>query len=249
MNWVTEDLGAFAVGDAEAPGYGFAINDQKKVVGISRRTYLEGGQQLTNFQAFRTAAETTIWQSSAPLLRVFPEVVDQGSTNYNHTNVARAINVVGDAAGASQVLVKIGDNWVHKCRAAFWRQDSQDPVDLGVLNGGDHSEILGLNSEPYKNGTNWQTFPEYRSFRVQFVGWSNTQPNGAARRAIYGYYYPWKYYWMALYNLNDPNFVQGVGSWTLQEARAINDQGHIVGIGTYQGRTTGFLLVPLSPAP
>jgi len=34
------------------------------------------------------------------------------------------------------------------------------------------------------------------------------------------------------------------GDWVLREARGINDLGHIVGFGTFQGVDRAFLLVP-----
>ena len=41
-------------------------------------------------------------------------------------------------------------------------------------------------------------------------------------------------------DLND--LIPSGSGWVLEEARAINDRGQIVGFGTFQGRTRAFLL-------
>jgi hypothetical protein len=251
--WQVLSLGNFIGMDAASPGYAYAVNDQNQTVGISLRSVQEGNppETKTYLQAFRTDPGATIGESSSPVLNVFPPVTSGEHTYYNYTNVARAINVVGEAAGGSQILVQYA-TYENRYRAAFWPVNSQDPVDLGVLPGGDTSEVLGLNSHPKKDANgNWQTLADghYYSDWVEFVGWSNIQPGGASRRAIYGYYYPYNRKWLALHNLSDSHYVQGAASWTLQEARAINDQGWIVGVGAYQGRTRGFALAPLTPEP
>ncbi|MHC4972106.1 MAG: hypothetical protein ACYTG3_07220 [Planctomycetota bacterium] len=133
------------------------------------------------------------------------------------SGAARGINDNQDIVGASR------DNLSD--RATFWQSNPlgswEEPVDLGLLPGGLESAALDINAH-----------------RV-VVGWADRQVGGSSFRVH-------AIVWTqndGLVNLND-RLPAGAGL-TLTEARAITNDGKIVGFGrTAQGQRRGFLLVP-----
>jgi probable HAF family extracellular repeat protein len=91
--------------------------------------------------------------------------------------------------------------------------------DLGLF-GGNTSEALGINHSE------------------QIVGVSTT---GTSRHA---------FLWDSVNGIQDLNSLIPQGSgWILNDARAINDGGYIVGKGTYNGDVRAYLLTPTTSAP
>ena len=43
------------------------------------------------------------------------------------------------------------------------------------------------------------------------------------------------------------NLLQPASGWLLQDAKAMNSQGHITGVGEYGGQVHAFLLIPILP--
>ena len=71
----------------------------------------------------------------------------------------------------------------------------------------------------------------------QVVGWSYTSG---------GAYDAFLYSSGSMVDLN--SLIAPSSGWTLLQANAVNDNGQIVGYGTYEGETEAFLLTP-TPAP
>ncbi len=97
--------------------------------------------------------------------------------------------------------------------ATLW--GSGGPTDLGVLSGDNTSQAFGIN----ENG--W------------IVGFSNSTSAITTAHAVL-----WKD--GVATNLND--LIDPASGWTLWRAESINDSGQIVGYGSYNGQTRGFLL-------
>ncbi len=47
--------------------------------------------------------------------------------------------------------------------------------------------------------------------------------------------------------MSDRHFVNRTTGWVLKEATAINNTGYIVGFGTLNGASRGFVLIPRTP--
>jgi uncharacterized membrane protein len=150
-------------------------------------------------------------------------------------SIAYAINernqVVGAAdlaaaPGATLPGAPPGSGNVH----AFMYQNSR-MGDLGTLPGYANSVAVGINNAG------------------QVIGYAtNTRPylSHLASRDPLGIAEPFLYQNGVMTNLNDalpPN-----SGWLLQSALAINDLGQIVGVGTHDGQTEGYVLV-IDPVP
>jgi probable HAF family extracellular repeat protein len=100
--------------------------------------------------------------------------------------------------------------------AVLWSKAKGSMLDLGVPPGATYSVTGGINNVG------------------QVVGW-----------AFYGGYDNRAFVWSPSTGMLDlNNLIPANSGWLLQGARAINDQGQIVGYGTLNGQTEAFLLTP-----
>jgi probable HAF family extracellular repeat protein len=129
------------------------------------------------------------------------------------------INILeGVATAINDNAEVVGCSYETNC-AFLWHDDNSngqaDPAEIIDLGtlGGNQSEALSINNQG------------------QIVGWAENS-SGQQRAFIYEN--------GKMYDLN--NFISEPG-WVLEEATAINDNGHIIGTGTYNGESGhGFLL-------
>src|SRR5579864_834184 len=148
------------------------------------------------------------------------EVKDLGNLGGPHCH-PYAINSTGQVVGSSSYdVVPRGIAPLYLIHAFLWERGKMR--DLRALRDGKNSAALGLNN------------------RGQVVGWSETEA-GSAHPADRG-----RVAFLlsdgTMYDLN--RLVPPDSGWMLKEARAINDQGQIVGVGANGGQERGFLLSP-----
>jgi probable HAF family extracellular repeat protein len=134
--------------------------------------------------------------------------------------------------------------------------------DLGSLPGFESGSATAINNHGRVVGELYRTYTEYRTTSRAFL-WEKGQmrnlgaPAGCSSTAlaindggqIVGFAQSRSFDQRALLwedgRIDDLNTCLPPGSgWTLQEARAINNRGQIVGIGTFNGERRGFLLTP-----
>lgn len=148
------------------------------------------------------------------------EAIDLGNLGAPHCHPA-ALNDAGQAAGTSTyAAVPRGIAPLYLGHAFLWQRGKM--LDLGAIGAGRNSGALGLNESG------------------QVVGWSETegggnQPAGGPRVAFL-------YRDGRIIDLN--RLIPPDSGWILREARAINDRGQIVGLGTRGDEVRGFLLSP-----
>lgn len=161
------------------------------------------------------------WNSSA--YGIVPKV--SGSSSYADYTV-----------GSAKWLKWENGGWVSKKleMAAFWITGSDQAKKIGLIDETSNaaSRALAINDAG------------------EVVGWSGTSEwsgSGSVTSAafvsrgvsIYGASPP--------VSLNDKHFVHGLAGWNLAVAQGINNQGWIVGFGSKDGLTRGFLLRKLQP--
>jgi probable HAF family extracellular repeat protein len=135
---------------------------------------------------------------------------------------AFGINGTGEIVGGNFYVG--GFNQTKIWHAFKWTQ-SGGYTDLGNLGqGGDWSQAFDINDSGH------------------VVGWANTTFGDSPKHA---------WVWTgsgAIQDLN--NMLVGGDGWVLTSANEINNNGQIVGYGTFQGKPRGFLLTPVpSPVP
>ncbi len=216
----------------EIPGFGgtktvaFDVNSQNKVVGKS------------TYSGFNDVYHALLWEGSAPSTDLGTLGGSQGQAN--------AINdsdqIVGWARNSSEVQ-----------RPALWEGGA--PTDLGTL-GGDTGEATAINAAGTIVGWAEDEYGHEHAFlRLQGVmtdlgvlpnqsqSWANdlNASNEVVGRSDYtGKACRWRNGLIA--NLND--LIPPGSGWVLDDARAINDSGWIVGRGRLNGVPQAFLLVP-----
>lgn len=241
-NWQTVDLLSFTNSDLTAPGYAYMANDAGVTVGKSR-VVVNG----TNaWRAFRTDPgdwTNRIHSLGSNALALPPKPTNSLPDLLN--NSANGVTWAGDAVGATDYWYKRGDTWTNETRAVLWWAGSYwaaHPAVLGTVE--PNSWALGSGATPGRSealaanrvgitvnvvGTSWTTptgYPRAFIMEVPEIGWN--------RYAAYSH----------MLNLNDPHLTYNPEGLVLTTAEAINEQGWIVGNGTYGGVSRAFLLVP-----
>lgn len=139
--------------------------------------------------------------------------------------VAFSVNSASDAVGAHTP--------VNAERGAYWAARGGGAANLAADN-------LFVWEAPVPQGT---ADISARALGINgaklIVGYS--KPTTNTYRAVYrnGAGSSWR-------DLNDRHFVHGLTGWSLDEARGVNESSTIVGKGTYNGQSRGFLLTPRS---
>ena len=148
---------------------------------------------------------------------------DLGTLPSDQSSRAYGINDKGQAVGfsSSNAACWLPDAHIQAC---FWQGGRVRG--LGVLPGGRNSEALGIN-----NGG-------------RIVGWSEINhplhsPAGDRHAFL------WR--GNILYDLNA--LIPAASGWVVEEARAINNKGQIVGSGRLNGQPHAFLLTPAGTPP
>ena len=140
------------------------------------------------------------------------------------------------ANGRGQV---IGSVWLpnNSYRAVFWQGGGV--TELGNLPGFQGSVGMGLNNRGEAVGSSFGEGGPLKSFLRGHVG------GGSALRRYLDQPSEHAFVYRAgkMQDLND--LIPAGAGWTLEDARAINDRGQIVGIGLHRGQIRGFLLTPL----
>ena len=167
-------------------------------------------------------------------------------------STAAAVDENGYAAGTAQLASG-------EFRGVVW-DSAGVPVELGTL-GGSASWAMGMNDNGLVAGASttdagWMHAFLYRGGAIIDLGTLGGGNSGAydvnAAGWVVGYSLleggasvAFLYADGVLYNLNS---LIGNGGWDLQQAMTINDQGQIVGSGTYNGEVRAFRLDPLMSA-
>lgn len=170
------------------------------------------------------------------------------------------INDNGYITGSSQVVG-------NATRHAFRWHSSTGFTDIGLLGTGNFATGLGINDAGFvcgygnttANGSTYSGFfwtpalgkvsigslypngdYDTRAFGVnsysQVVGWSWLTQNGTSSHA---------FIWTQQEGMDDLNsLIPANSGWLLSRAAAINDNGEIVGTGTFNGKARAFKLVP-----
>jgi probable HAF family extracellular repeat protein len=247
---------AFIVTGAKMAGLGtlggtnsraYAINDSKQIVGWSETgsytTALGGGSaigQATSFGGTTTSLGTLGGSNSCAYgINASGNVVGSSQTLGNSAQnaflylfnggVNSTMTGLGTLGGLNSCAWAINDaNHVvgysqisgGANHAFLWKDGAMN--DLGTL-GGANSYAYGINNN--KNGD-------------QVVGSSDTA-SGAQHAFLYEN--------STMYDLNNV-LINSDPTWTLEEARGVNDAGYIVGWGKVNGSIHAFLLTPV-PEP
>ncbi len=170
-------------------------------------------------RGFRTPGGTLV------VLAAGDDLPPPTSSQSDAETVAVSINSNGQAVGTYKFSLEVD-------RGAFWSSRSGDvnPTANGL--GAWRSPVSSsvFDSKSYALGI---------ADSGRIVGRSRSG-SGSDRAVLRnGYLDSWK-------DLNDRHFVHGAGGWVLQSATAINNTGYIVGNGTLNGTSRGFVLIPRS---
>jgi probable HAF family extracellular repeat protein len=225
------DIGALPGGSFAAA---YDINDANQVVGQSEIAPLQdrgflwqkstGMQTISSFNGTGATAANGINNAG--------QIVGWSATPAGATHAfllsGGTMTDLGTFGGTTSIAQKINDdgvvvgyagiasNGANQTYHAFRWTASTGLQDIGTLSGGSRSIAYDINSA----GT--------------IVGHSEIAP-GILHAFVYD----------SVLGMQDLNSLTGTGGWTLQEARAINDKGQIVGFGLNpSGETHAFLLVP-----
>ena len=216
-------------------GYGSratAINDQGVIVGSAQTS---GGLD-----------EAVMWQNGTlSVLGVLP-----GGSSYLYVDASRAL-----AVNSSDQVVGMSLTSGDVYHGFLWQNGTM--TDLGTLSGGTTSEATAINASGQIVGYGTDS-----SGRYQAIQWVNGSPvkladlsSGGSGEAqaindngvIVGYStnsygYDHAVIWQngSVTDLN--SLLPGSSQWVLTDARGINDQGQIVGDGTYNGNSVEFTL-------
>lgn len=247
-NTQAQDLGTLDLTRGTGHSLAVAINDTQQIAGYSSTI---GG----------TAVHAVVWSKDANNWRI-ADIGTLDRVSGSGDSQAKSINETGQITGFSTLP---GSPAQH---AVVWnkRATSWSLVDLGTL-GGNYSAGLAIND----NGdvTGYATTPrdaEHHAFVAQsgqtppamtdlltlggsfsegyginlagdVVGYSTTA--GDSRQTAF--------LWQSGIGMQDLNeLIDPASGWRLLEAHAINDNGHITGIGVLNGERHGFLLTKLS---
>jgi probable HAF family extracellular repeat protein len=226
-NGVMTDLGTLGGSASDA----FAINDQGEIVGFTD----------TN----RKSVHAFVYREG--------QMQDLGTLGGGRSE-AHGINNVAQIVGYSRI-----DRTTN--HAFLWQNGMM--TDLGTL-GGNNSVASAINDQGTVIGTADTAEGEHHAFRwqagvMQDLGMLPGGKESSAlalnnRGQIIGkvqievYHRSGAHAWLyADGSLQDLNALIRSGSgWELEEARAINDQGQIVGVGIHNGQDRDFLLTPVS---
>ena len=209
--------------------YAFEINDSGQAVGYAccaPDTYL---------------SHAVLWSSGGG-------IVDLGDLDLQWPAISAAygINDAGQVVGGSY---DASANF----HAFLWQNGGMQ--DLGTL-GGDYSSAEAINENGQVVGTARLANSTPHAFLwdgamhdLGALGWSQSiaydindkgQVVGALQSGSNSHAFTWANGQME--DLN--NLILANSGWVLQEARAINNKGRIVGFGTFNGQTRAFLLAP-----
>lgn len=141
---------------------------------------------------------------------------DIGTLSGHWSSTGYAINASGQVVGSSW-----GEDYIQRAFLATKSGGGWDLTNLGTLGGSGDETAL------------WSSVATGINASGQVVGWSEVDDWWTAHAFVYS--------GGVMTDLN--SFVAGT-DWILTEATAINDAGQIVGIGTYDGETRGFLMNP-----
>jgi uncharacterized membrane protein len=143
-----------------------------------------------------------------------------GVTSFEGETFASAINEHGVVVGNSDWF---SSPWVTASGAFIWENGAV--TDVGLLKNFDMSLAIDINSAGQVVGYCYQ--------------WKTGGPGGSAGR---GFYRAFLWEQGELSDLND--LIPDGTSWVLRQARGISDNGMIVGNGTLNDESRGFMLVP-----
>ncbi|MEC4886145.1 MAG: DUF3466 family protein [Scytonema sp. PMC 1070.18] len=218
---------------AESPvvisDFAYDINNQGQVVGKSDtmrgpQAFLwKSSEGIQNLGALGPVNELGYSSSTAYGINDKSEVVGVSNGKvvlWDSTNGIQDLGFAGTAYNINNRTQVVGSLTSSNGERAFLWEKTTGVQDLGVLGVSSND-----NSRSIAYGINAQT---------QVVGVSSSAQGDRA--------FVWEN--GVLSDLND--LVSGGDGWLLTEARAINDAGYIVGTGTFNGQTRGFLLTPLT---
>jgi probable HAF family extracellular repeat protein len=240
------------VGTGQGPGNGGFLIQNGGVTFLAALPGATGPGALTNAHNINNVGviagdsvspsglRAVLWDNgSAPLnLGVLPGASE---------SAARDVNDAGQATGYS------GQS------AFFWQNSVMN--DIGRLTGSNNAIGEAINSQGHIVGYSVFTFPS--TFSRAFV-WRNgimtplgELPGAQSSNAwsindtgqIVGQSGAQAVLWQnsTIFNLN--NLIPANSGWVLQNATAINNHGHIVGTGSFNGQTRAFLLTLAAPEP
>jgi uncharacterized repeat protein (TIGR01451 family) len=216
---------------------------------LSRANAVNAAGQVTGFAALSgdTAQHAFLWQAGANML----DVGTLGGAN----SQGNAINDASQIAGYADLAANQGQH------AFLWQNGAMQ--DLGTL-GGTYSEGFGINASGqvvgYSTtagnaaqhafrwtgvmqdlGTLGGTFSEAYGINTagEVVGYT-TRVGDSDQRA---------FLWKAGTMQDMNGLILPGNGWTLLEAHAINDNGEIVGLGSFNGERRAFRLKPDTTAP
>lgn len=211
--------------DAGWAGTAMGINSARQVVG---QQYVEYDSGVTANAAFRSQAGAT------PVSLTFDSDKGEGDIlrapgtmgGDNRTAKANSVNSGGAAVG------NFYDAFSNSTNSVFW------PA-TGLA-----SDAAATDLKPWraKVGTSVDSQSSANSINSSglIVGWSGNSsgPQRAVHRRVVS---SEPREWL---DLNDKHFVHGTANWALKEATSINTANTIVGHGTFNGSTRGFILIP-----
>lgn len=215
-------------------GTALGINSSKQVVG---QQYVQAsGGGWAGDAAFRTPAGTTPQAISYdPATGVGDILHAPGTTGSSNGEAsANAVGTDGKAVGWSRI------GGIQK--SVYWPDSNQASLSVGV-NLGAWKARYGSGIDFHAEARGISTVVINGNTRVRaIVGWSGSSGmpvRAVIRRNISEEPKDWL-------DFNDRHFVHGTTGWVLKEATAINSNDAVVGIGTLNGNTRGFVLVPRS---
>ncbi len=231
----------------------FAINNKNEIVG----------------RAETVTSQTAYYSDSCRSLQEQVKIVKLGPLPGDDYSDARAINNRSVVAGYSH------NTGTGRFLATVWDMNNVFSYNLGTLPGGVDSVAFGITDAGFVVGRSkdrkgkeravfWEVSPTAQwpvpgfvpSYRIVNI---DTLANSKASRAwaindmnnIVGWFHDGlnrrAFIHMrstkTMYDLN--KYIPSKSGWVLNEATAINDNGHIVGHGQFRGHTLGFVLIPV----